>query len=81
MQVKVLRHDKVLVLIQKPGHPELLVQHFKCQPHEIAVIGDRCLTDVVYGQRLGALTVLCTRVISLQHDNPMAIRVRALIVD
>eukprot|EP00878_Enallax_costatus_P004047 GHUV01004271.1.p1 GENE.GHUV01004271.1~~GHUV01004271.1.p1 ORF type:complete len:285 (+),score=68.87 GHUV01004271.1:88-942(+) len=51
--VHVLRHRE-----KKPaGGCEELQQQFNCAPHEMVFIGDRYLTDVVYGNRHGMLTL------------------------
>ncbi|KAL6766305.1 hypothetical protein ACKKBG_A35485 [Auxenochlorella protothecoides x Auxenochlorella symbiontica] len=51
--VPVLRHSE-----KKPGGGvEDLVSHFGCQPHEMIMVGDRYLTDIVFGNRHGMLTV------------------------
>jgi len=51
--VPVLRHrDK------KPaGGVQDAERHFGCASHELIMVGDRYLTDVVYGNRHGMLTV------------------------
>eukprot|EP00882_Tetradesmus_deserticola_P005622 GHRQ01005918.1.p1 GENE.GHRQ01005918.1~~GHRQ01005918.1.p1 ORF type:complete len:305 (+),score=112.87 GHRQ01005918.1:97-1011(+) len=52
-EVQVLRHKD-----KKPaGGCEELQQQFKCEPHEMVFVGDRYLTDVVFGNRHGMLTI------------------------
>ena len=53
MGIPVLRHKE-----KKPaGGPEDLERHFGCAAEDLVMVGDRYLTDVVYGNRLGMLTV------------------------
>ena len=44
-------------------------------PSEICVIGDRLLTDIMFGNRYGMRTVL-VRPISLRQDHPLAVVIR-----
>ncbi|KAJ3000623.1 hypothetical protein HDV02_004308 [Globomyces sp. JEL0801] len=60
---------------KKPLGADQLPKYFDCQPHEIIVVGDRLTTDIIYGNRIGAMTIFCTNVITLENDNPMAIKV------
>ena len=49
----VLRHA-----LKKPEiEPEALTRHFGCATEEMVMVGDRFLTDVMYGNRMGMLTV------------------------
>jgi phosphatidylglycerophosphatase GEP4 len=49
----VLRHRE-----KKPaGGPEDLEQHFGCKAEQLVMVGDRYLTDIVFGNRLGMFTV------------------------
>ena len=48
-----------------------------CQPHELCMIGDRILTDVVFGNLHGMLTVH-TQIFTLEGDNRAAAFVRTL---
>ena len=49
----VLRHT-----LKKPeGEPEALREHFGCETADMVMVGDRFLTDVMYGNRMGMLTV------------------------
>eukprot|EP00879_Flechtneria_rotunda_P017457 GHRR01018295.1.p1 GENE.GHRR01018295.1~~GHRR01018295.1.p1 ORF type:complete len:236 (+),score=82.85 GHRR01018295.1:270-977(+) len=51
--IHVLRHKD-----KKPaGGCQELQQQFMCEPHEMVFVGDRYLTDVVYGNRHGMLTI------------------------
>jgi phosphatidylglycerophosphatase GEP4 len=68
----------VLIHSKKPSEPELLCKRFNCKGDEIVVVGDRLLTDVVYGNKIGAFTVLTRQVVSLVGDNPIAIRIRRM---
>lgn len=55
--IAVLRHKD-----KKPaGGPEDLESHFGCSVSELVMVGDRYLTDVVFGNRLGMLTVRVVR--------------------
>lgn len=51
--MKVIRHAS-----KKPaGTPEELQNHFGCPPQNLIMIGDRYMTDILYGNRLGLLTI------------------------
>lgn len=51
--VPVLRHRE-----KKPaGGPEDLENHFGCSVEKLIMVGDRYLTDIVFGNRLGMLTI------------------------
>lgn len=51
--IAVLRHKE-----KKPaGGPEDLERHFGCKAEKLIMIGDRFLTDVAFGNRLGMLTI------------------------
>jgi len=63
--------------VKKPAGGNDLIAHFSSHPpHTIAVIGDRLMTDVAFGNGVGAFTVLTRRVIDEKKDNPVAMRVR-----
>eukprot|EP00982_Pelagococcus_subviridis_P002866 22130-Pelagococcus_subviridis.AAC.1 len=50
-----LRHSS-----KKPGGScDALVRRFACEPSQMVMIGDRYMTDVVYGNRHGMLTIRC----------------------
>jgi phosphatidylglycerophosphatase GEP4 len=42
---------------QKPGGIAEVLQYFKCEPHELVVIGDRYFTDMLFGNLYGMLTI------------------------
>ena len=51
--IAVIRHDE-----KKPGGLNEVLQHFKIQdPASLCMVGDRLLTDVVFGNLYGMLTV------------------------
>jgi len=53
MGMAVIRHSE-----KKPsGGAVEVAAHFGCQPHELVMVGDRYLTDVVFGNRHGMLTI------------------------
>jgi len=53
LEIPVLRHRA-----KKPdGEPEILQEQLGCKTEELVMIGDRVFTDVVYGNRMGMLTV------------------------
>ncbi|KAK4749826.1 hypothetical protein SAY87_027275 [Trapa incisa] len=52
--IKVIRHR-----VKKPaGSAEEIEKHFGCDSSQLIMVGDRPLTDVVYGNRNGFLTIL-----------------------
>ncbi|CAI5534870.1 unnamed protein product [Closterium sp. Naga37s-1] len=58
---------------KKPGGGAAeLETHFGCREDEMVMVGDRCLTDIVFGNRNGLLTVL-TAPLSPGED-PLAVR-------
>ncbi|KAI9332431.1 mitochondrial PGP phosphatase-domain-containing protein [Zopfochytrium polystomum] len=72
--VRVLRHQ-----IKKPGgSEELLQQLIGISPSEIVVVGDRVLTDVVYGNLMGAYTILARDIITEKGDNWFAAKIRRI---
>ncbi|KAI8824271.1 mitochondrial PGP phosphatase-domain-containing protein [Fimicolochytrium jonesii] len=71
--VNVLRHNT-----KKPAGGSALPTHLSVPPAQIGVIGDRLLTDVVYGNSAGLLTVLVTKIVTEEGDNPFAAMVRRL---
>ncbi|KAF9933845.1 hypothetical protein FBU30_004241 [Linnemannia zychae] len=74
LQVNVLRHEK-----KKPSGGDELLKHFSgIKAPRIAFVGDRALTDVVFGNNYGMLTILTRDVVTEQGDNPMALRIRRL---
>eukprot|EP00842_Homolaphlyctis_polyrhiza_P003368 jgi/Hompol1/4031/HPOL_003443-RA len=54
---------------EKPAGGETLVKHLMCKPCEIIVVGDRLFTDILYANRIGALSVLVRQIITEQNDN------------
>jgi predicted HAD superfamily phosphohydrolase YqeG len=53
-----------------------LAEHFsRFKRHEIAVVGDRVLTDVVLGNNFG-LSILVTDIVTSSNDNKMASAVK-----
>ena len=55
MGIKVIRHDE-----KKPGGLNEVLAHFSLQePQQICIVGDRLLTDIVFGNLYGMLTVHC----------------------
>ncbi|KAI8057020.1 mitochondrial PGP phosphatase-domain-containing protein [Syncephalis plumigaleata] len=74
--VPVLRHIE-----KKPACVNELCHYFSnynVKPSEIAMIGDRILTDVVYGHRIGAVTILTRQVLGEHGDNWAAKYLRRL---
>ncbi|EIE24037.1 HAD-superfamily phosphatase, partial [Coccomyxa subellipsoidea C-169] len=66
--IPVLRHTE-----KKPaGEAATLEAHFGCSPSKLVMIGDRYLTDVVYGNRHGMLTIRPTP-LTLSGE-PLAVR-------
>jgi phosphatidylglycerophosphatase GEP4 len=71
--VNVLRHAQ-----KKPWGADALFEHFKpLKPHEIAVIGDRVLTDVVYANQNGMMSILTWEILSTENDNGPAAMVKS----
>ncbi|KAG0378538.1 hypothetical protein BGX24_003518 [Mortierella sp. AD032] len=74
LQVNVLRHQE-----KKPSGGQELLNHFSgIKAARIAFVGDRALTDVVFGNNYGLLTILTRDVVTEEGDNPMALRIRRL---
>ncbi|KAL1920832.1 uncharacterized protein VTP21DRAFT_11467 [Calcarisporiella thermophila] len=79
--VPVLRHKS-----KKPGCIDELLAHLRSttplsdefNPHRTVVIGDRILTDVVFGNRLGGFTILTRDLVSEKGDNPVAVKIRRM---
>ncbi|RKO85653.1 mitochondrial PGP phosphatase-domain-containing protein [Blyttiomyces helicus] len=65
--VSVLRHEE-----KKPAGGHHASTHFRVPPTSIAVVGDRLLTDIVYGNLNGMLTIFASRVVTEDGDNPFA---------
>ncbi|KAF8925975.1 hypothetical protein BGZ58_000302 [Dissophora ornata] len=74
LDVHVLRHQQ-----KKPSGGQELLNHFNgIEPAKIAFVGDRALTDVVFGNNYGLLTILTRDVVTEEGDNPMAIQIRRM---
>ncbi|KAF8942423.1 hypothetical protein BGZ47_006488 [Haplosporangium gracile] len=74
LQVNVLRHQE-----KKPSGGQELLNHFnEIKAKRIAFVGDRALTDVVFGNNYGMLTILTRDVVTEEGDNPMALRIRRM---
>ncbi|KAG9320636.1 hypothetical protein KVV02_007825 [Mortierella alpina] len=74
LRVHVLRHQE-----KKPSGGQELLKHFHgVDPTKIAFVGDRALTDVVFGNNEGMFTILTRDVVTEDGDNPMAIRIRRM---
>ncbi|GAB5592735.1 hypothetical protein Unana1_07635 [Umbelopsis nana] len=71
--VPVLRHT-----IKKPGGGDALLQRFHgvAKPQQMAMVGDRLFTDVLFGNLNGNITVLTRQIISEKGDNPIAAKIR-----
>jgi phosphatidylglycerophosphatase GEP4 len=74
MGVSVLRSK-----FKKPSleHGMDLLNHFNLDANEIAVVGDRLMTDVVYANRLGAFSIYCRKIITTKGDNRIAAIIRS----
>mmetsp|Transcript_28274 Transcript_28274/g.45489 ORF Transcript_28274/g.45489 Transcript_28274/m.45489 type:complete len:153 (+) Transcript_28274:224-682(+) len=69
--IPVLRHRE-----KKPKGFVELMEHFPdkalVQPESMCVVGDRILTDVLFGSMYGILTVHVKEPLGLKGDNPVA---------
>ncbi|PIN08343.1 putative hydrolase (HAD superfamily) [Handroanthus impetiginosus] len=71
--IKVIRH-----WVKKPaGSAEEIERHFGCEASSLIMVGDRPLTDVVYGNRNGFFTIL-TEPLSLAEEPLIVRQVRLL---
>ncbi|NJO85608.1 MAG: YqeG family HAD IIIA-type phosphatase [Synechococcaceae cyanobacterium RM1_1_27] len=54
----------------KPSRRALrqVIEHMSLPPERVAIVGDRLLTDMLAGNRLGLLTVLVKPLVSIQRD-------------
>ncbi|KAG9294336.1 hypothetical protein G9A89_001841 [Geosiphon pyriformis] len=68
--VSVLIHQ-----LKKPSGGDKLKLHFG-QTSNVAIIGDRLFTDVLYGNLNGMLTIFVTQIITEKKDNFMANKIR-----
>lgn len=63
--------------LKKPFGIKAAIEYFDCDPKYLAVVGDRILTDIVFGNRYGMLTFLVTDT-TTSGDNVSASRIRNL---
>eukprot|EP00040_Diaphanoeca_grandis_P007488 m.41110 g.41110 ORF g.41110 m.41110 type:complete len:210 (-) comp18707_c1_seq1:49-678(-) len=70
--VHVLKHNT-----KKPEGIEYVNEYFKSPPSQLAMIGDRYLTDMVFGNQNGMVTIY-TAPISTQQDNLAVKTVRTI---
>uniref|UniRef100_A0A803QLN4 Uncharacterized protein n=1 Tax=Cannabis sativa TaxID=3483 RepID=A0A803QLN4_CANSA len=71
--IKVIRHR-----VKKPaGTAEEVEKHFGCEASQLIMVGDRPLTDIVYGNMNGFLTIL-TEPLSLTEEPFIVRQVRKL---
>ena len=61
--------------IKKPAGYESIGEHFGCDSSKVIVVGDRMLTDIVYGNLAGCVTVLVTDIVTYKGDNYFAKKV------
>ncbi|KAJ3102674.1 hypothetical protein HDU97_000371 [Phlyctochytrium planicorne] len=54
---------------KKPAGAEKLGSYFGCRNDQVVVIGDRVLTDIVYGKLGGSKTILVRNILSAKGDN------------
>ena len=76
MGIAVIRHDE-----KKPGGLEEVMKHFSNvdHPSQLCMVGDRLLTDIVFGNLYGMLTVHCNPLCSGEEnkdDNKIASVIR-----
>lgn len=64
--ISVIKHLK-----KKPDGLEETLQFFQLKPTELAVVGDRLLTDVVFGNLHGMYTIH-TQILTSENDNTFA---------
>jgi phosphatidylglycerophosphatase GEP4 len=64
-----LRHT-----VKKPAGGQALLQRFEniAKPHQIAMVGDRLFTDILFGNLNGTRTILTRQIISDKGDNQVA---------
>ena len=74
LNVPVIRHEE-----KKPGGLADVLDHFEGEisPHELAIVGDRLLTDVYFGNVHGMFTVH-VGALTLKGDNKAAALIRFL---
>jgi phosphatidylglycerophosphatase GEP4 len=72
LDVSVLRHSE-----KKPSGGQALAKHLYPIPaNQTAFVGDRILTDVLFGNRNGNLTIWTRKVITEEGDNKAALVVK-----
>ncbi|CEG84355.1 Putative HAD superfamily (Subfamily IIIA) phosphatase [Rhizopus microsporus] len=72
--VTVLKHEE-----KKPDGGHHLANYVKpIKPEQVAFVGDRILTDVLFGNRNGNLTIWTSQVITEEGDNKPALLIRRL---
>lgn len=69
--VPVLRHA-----LKKPAAATDLCDFLSLKPNQIVFVGDRLMTDMLYGNLVGMETIYVREIISSQNDNWIAARVR-----
>jgi len=68
--IPVIKH-----LWKKPGGIRAVTDYFGCSPKDLVMFGDRILTDIVFGNRYGMLTVH-TAFLTEEGDNKTAAKIR-----
>eukprot|EP01120_Amphizonella_sp_Union-15-10_P012827 TRINITY_DN57_c0_g1_i1.p1 TRINITY_DN57_c0_g1~~TRINITY_DN57_c0_g1_i1.p1 ORF type:complete len:209 (+),score=20.58 TRINITY_DN57_c0_g1_i1:56-682(+) len=53
-KISVIRHKE-----QKPGGIDAVISHFNCSADKLVFVGDRYLTDILFGNMNGMLTIYC----------------------
>ncbi|KAJ2372587.1 hypothetical protein IW150_004046 [Coemansia sp. RSA 2607] len=71
--VRVLAHKD-----KKPACGREVLEYLQARPEEVAVVGDRLMTDVAMANMHGMYAVWTTQIISEQGDNPVAAVVRRI---
>eukprot|EP01121_Diplochlamys_sp_Union-15-3_P011030 TRINITY_DN3165_c0_g1_i4.p1 TRINITY_DN3165_c0_g1~~TRINITY_DN3165_c0_g1_i4.p1 ORF type:complete len:208 (-),score=10.18 TRINITY_DN3165_c0_g1_i4:4-627(-) len=70
--IPVIRHQE-----QKPGGFREIMDYFKCEPHELVLVGDRYFTDIMFGNTYGMLT-FHTKILTHENENIVVKNVRKL---
>lgn len=70
LKIPVIRHDR-----KKPLATECVAEQFECSPEEIIMVGDRLLTDTLFGNLAGLLTIH-TGILTTKGDNRPAMLAR-----
>ncbi|KAI8138350.1 mitochondrial PGP phosphatase-domain-containing protein [Fennellomyces sp. T-0311] len=72
--VPVLRHSE-----KKPSGGEALARHFShASPPNVAMVGDRILTDVIFGNLNGNVTIWTRQIVTEEGDNKAALIFRRM---